>query len=83
MLTGEMSAIMADELFRKKIVQVSPNRHTASHPARKSPQFVLAMKDRCGGIWLMYKPSKGARWSAAIAVLALLAAASAWIGYGS
>jgi hypothetical protein len=31
----------------------------------------------------MYKPSKGVRWSAAIAALALLAAASAWIGYGS
>jgi hypothetical protein len=29
----------------------------------------------------MYKPNKSARWSAAIAVLGLLAAASAWIGY--
>jgi hypothetical protein len=30
----------------------------------------------------MYKPSKGVGWSAATAVLALLALASAWIGYG-
>jgi hypothetical protein len=30
----------------------------------------------------MYEPSKGVGWGAAIAALALLAAAAAWIGYG-
>ena len=46
MLTGEMSAIMAEELRRRKIVQLSQNRHTIVHSARKSPQFFLAMANR-------------------------------------
>jgi hypothetical protein len=46
MLAHEMSAIVAEGFLRKKIVYLSPNRHTIIHSARKSPQFFLAMTNR-------------------------------------
>jgi hypothetical protein len=41
-----MRAMMAEGFPHKEIVELLPNRHTAAHSARKSPQFFLAMTNR-------------------------------------
>lgn len=71
---------MAEELRRTKILKLLLNRHTTLIRLEKSA-ILLRNGDSVRGICWMYRLGKNARWAAfAMACLALLAGASAWIG---
>jgi hypothetical protein len=75
-----MCEIMAKEPGRSKILKLLLNRHTTLSRPEKSA-ILLRNGDSVRGICRMYRLGKSAPWAAlAMACLALLAVASAWIG---